>query len=137
VKPFDGKLTPKQEAALLALLDNGTIEAAYKAAGISKATMWRFMQDANFQARYRQARRQLVETAIAQLQKHATTAARVLVNIAEDTDAPASSRVAAAKTILDQSVSAIELMDLQERLEKLEELEAARTPEQSKGRFSA
>ncbi len=63
------KLTPKQEAALLALLDNSTIEAAYKAAGISKATMWRFMQDANFQARYRAARRQVVETAIAQLQQ--------------------------------------------------------------------
>ncbi len=137
MKPFDGKLTPKQEAALLALLDNGTIEAAYKAAGISKATMWRFMQDANFQARYRAARRQLVETAIGQLQKHATTAARVLVNIAVDQHAPASSRVAAAKTILEQSVSAIELMDLQERIERLEALEAARAPEQTKGRFRA
>jgi hypothetical protein len=63
-----------------------------------------------------------VETAIGQLQKHATTAARVLVNIAVDKDAPASSRVAAAKTILDQSVSAIELMDLQERIERLEDL---------------
>jgi hypothetical protein len=137
VKPSTEKLTLKQEAALLALLDNNTIEAAYKAAGISKATMWRFMQDANFQASYRASRRQLVETAIAQLQKHATTAARVLVNIAVDREAPASSRVAAAKTILDQSVSAIELMDLQERLEKLEELEAARAATETKGRFRA
>ncbi len=130
MNPSAEKLTPKQEAALLALLDNSTIEAAYKAAGISKATMWRFMQDANFQARYRASRRQLVETAIGQLQKHATTAARVLVNIAEDQRAPASSRVAAAKTILDQSVNAIELMDLQERIERLEAL----MPEQEKGK---
>jgi hypothetical protein len=79
------------------------------------------MQDANFQACYRASRRQLVETAIAQLQKHATTAARV----------------AAAKTILDQSVSAIELMDLQERIERLEELEAAHYLEQTKGRLRA
>ncbi len=137
MKPFDGKLTPKQEAALLALLDNGTIEAAYKAAGISKATMWRFMQDANFQTRYRQARRQLVETAIAQLQSDCTIAVRVLREVAEDTEAPASSRVAAAKTIIEQSVAAIELTDLQERLERLEELEAARAPETAKGRFRA
>jgi hypothetical protein len=122
MNPSAEKLTPKQETALLALLDNSTIEAAYKAAGISKATMWRFMQDANFQARYRASRRQLVETAIAQLQKHATTAARVLVNIAVDKDAPASSRVAAAKTILDQSVAAIELTDIQERLEQVERM---------------
>jgi hypothetical protein len=99
--------------------------------------MWRFMQLPEFQARYRAARRQLVETAIAQLQKYATNAARVLVEVAMDKQAPASSRVAAAKTILDQSVSAIELMDLQERLEKLEAAEAARTPEQTKARFRA
>jgi DNA-binding MurR/RpiR family transcriptional regulator len=134
MNPSTEKLTPKQETALLALLDNSTIEAAYKAAGISKATMWRFMQDANFQARYRQARRQLVETAIAQLQSDCTIAVRVLREVAEDTEAPASSRVAAAKTIIEQSVAAIELTDLQERLERLEELEAARTPEQEKGK---
>ncbi len=136
MKLFDGKLTPKQETALLALLDNNTIEAAYKAAGISKATMWRFMQDANFQARYRAARRQVVETAIAQLQQDCGIAVRVLREVAEDREAPASSRVAAARTIIEQSVSAIELMDLQERLERLEALEAARYPE-TKGRLRA
>jgi DNA-binding MurR/RpiR family transcriptional regulator len=68
MKPSDEKLTPKQEAALLALLAHGTIDAAYEAAGVSKSTMWRFLQDATFQARYRAMRRQLVESAIGQLQ---------------------------------------------------------------------
>jgi DNA-binding MurR/RpiR family transcriptional regulator len=122
MNPSAEKLTPKQEAALLALLDNNTIEAAYKAAGISKATMWRFMQDANFQTRYRAARRQVVETAIAQLQQDCGIAVRVLREVAEDREAPASSRVAAAKTILDQSVAAIELTDIQERLEQVERM---------------
>jgi DNA-binding MurR/RpiR family transcriptional regulator len=122
MKPSDGKLTAKQEAALLALLAHGTIEAAYVAAGVSKATMWRFLQQPEFQTRYRAARRQLVETAIAQLQSDCTTAARVLREVAEDKTAPASSRVSAARTILEQSVAAVELMDLQERLERLEEL---------------
>jgi len=40
--------------------------------------------------------------------------------VAEDKQAGASSRVAAAKAILDMSVNAIELMDLQERIEMLE-----------------
>ncbi len=130
------KLTPKQEQAITALLAEGTTKAAAAACGSSETTLWRWLQIPEFQARYRASRRQLVETAIGQLQKHATTAARVLVNIAVDKDAPASSRVAAAKTILDQSVSAIELMDLQERIEKLEAIEAARTPE-TKGRLRA
>ncbi len=130
MKPSDGKLTPKQEAALLALLAHGTIEAAYGAAGVSKATMWRFMQLPEFQTRYRAARRQLVETAIAQLQSDCTIAARALREVAEDKEAPASSRVAAAKAILDQSISAIELMDLQERVERLETM----LSEQEKGK---
>jgi len=130
MNPSDGKLTPKQEGALLALLSHSTIEAAYEAAGVSKATMWRFLQLPEFQARYRAARRQLVETALAQLQKDCTIASRVLREVAEDTQAPASSRVAAAKTIIEQSVSAIQLVDLAERIERLESLLA----EQEKGK---
>ncbi len=120
MKPSDGKLTAKQEAALLALLAHGTIEAAYGAAGVSKATMWRFLQLPDFQARYRAARRQVVEAAISQLQHDCTIAVHTLREVAEDKQAGASSRVAAAKAILDMSVNAIELMDLQERIEMLE-----------------
>ena len=116
------KLTPKQEAALVALLGAPTIKEACEACKLSEATLWRFLQSPTFQARYRAARRQLVETAIAQLQSDCRTAARVLREVAEDREAPASSRVAAAKTIIEQSVSAIQLTDLQERLEQVERM---------------
>ncbi len=115
------KLTPKQERALVALLDCGEIKEAAKTAGVNEATLWRWLQLSDFQSRYRAARRQLVETAIAQLQSDCTIAVRVLREVAEDKEAPASSRVAAAKTILEQSIGAIELMDLQERVERLEQ----------------
>ncbi len=121
MQPSDEKLTPKQERALLALLDCGEIKEASVVCGVSDVTLWRWLQLPAFQSRYRAARRLVVETAIAQLQSDCTKAARVLREIAEDRSAPASSRVAAAKTILDQSVSAVELMDLQERIEHLEE----------------
>jgi hypothetical protein len=126
----EDKLSAKQERALLALLDCGETKKAAGIAGVVETTLWRWLQLPGFQARYRAARRQLVETAIAQLQSDCTIAVRVLREVAEDTDAPASSRVAAAKTILEQSVSAIELMDLQERIERLEDL----LPEQEKGK---
>ena len=121
LQPSEGKLSPKQERALVALLDCGEIKQASEKAGVSDVTLWRWLQSPVFQARYRAARRQVVETAIAQLQSDCTKAARVLTEIAEDRAAPASSRVAAAKAILDQSVSAVELIDLQERIERLEE----------------
>jgi hypothetical protein len=120
MQPVEQKLTAKQERALVALLDCGETKQAAAAAGVGETTLWRWLQDAAFQSKYRMMRRQLVETAIAQLQSDCTVAARVLREVAEDKEAPASSRVAAAKAILDISVDAIELTDLQERVEMLE-----------------
>ncbi len=105
---------------LLALLSHGTVDDAYEAAGVSKSTLWRTMQLSTFQECYRAARRQLVETAISELQSTCAIAVRVLREVAEDKETPSSSRVAAAKTIIEQSIKAIELMDLQERIERLE-----------------
>jgi hypothetical protein len=115
------KLTAKQERALVALLSTGGIKEAAELCAVNESTMWRWLQLPSFQARYRAARRQVVETAIAQLQSDCSVAVRVLREVAEDAQSPASARVSAAKTIIEQSVSAVELMDLQERLEALEE----------------
>jgi hypothetical protein len=122
MKAVGEKLTPKQERALVALLDCGEIKKAAEIAEVGEVTLWRWLQAPDFQTRYRAARRQLVETAIAQLQSDCTTAARVLREEAEDRQAPASSRVAAARAIIEQSVSAVQLTDLQERLEEVERL---------------
>ena len=122
MNPLEQKLTAKQEQALIALLDCGEIKRAAETAGVTKVTLWRWLQLSAFQSRYRAARRQLVETAIAQLQSDCTVAVRVLREVAEDKQAPASSRVAAAKTIIEQSIGAIELMDLQDRVEMLEKM---------------
>jgi len=126
MQPVDEKLTPKQEHALVALLDCGEIQAASVHAGISDVTLWRWLQQPAFQTRYRAARRQLVETAIAQLQSDCTIASRVLREVAEDKEAPASSRVAAARAILEQSISAIQLTDLQAEVEEIKRLLAER-----------
>ena len=122
MKAVGEKLTPKQERALVALLDCGEIKKAAEIAEVGEVTLWRWLQAPDFQSRYRSARRSLVETAIAQLQSDCTIAARVLREVAEDREAPASSRVAAARAIIEQSVSAVQLTDLQERLEEVERL---------------
>jgi hypothetical protein len=121
MQPVAEKLTAKQERALVALLSTGGIKEAAELCAVNESTMWRWLQLPSFQARYRSARRQVVETAIAQLQSDCVIAVRVLREVAEDASAPASARVSAARTIIEQSVSAVELMDLQERLETLEQ----------------
>ncbi len=97
---------------------------------MSETSAWRWLHAEAFQTRYRAARRQLVEVAMSQLQADCGVAARVLREVAEDASVLASSRVAAAKTILELSIKAVELTELQSRVERLEELLA----EQEKGK---
>jgi hypothetical protein len=88
------------------------------------------MAEPEFRARSRAARRQVVEGAIGRLQAAATRAVDALTrNLSCGTPAV---EVGAARTILDQAVKAVELVDLAERIEALEEA-AAQAAEREKG----
>jgi tRNA U55 pseudouridine synthase TruB len=121
----DGSNTVKnQEAALAALLTCANIEIAAKKAKVGARTLYRWLaEDAAFREQYRAARREIVSHAIGQMQRNCAVAVRVLAEITEDADAPASSRVSAARAILDTSVKAVELDDLAARIEALEALQ--------------
>lgn len=116
-------LAPKHERAIAALLSEPTIELAAKKAGVSSATVYRWLKDAPFAAAYREARRQAVQQAIAHLQQISSAAVRALQDVMSDADSPASARVTAAKTILDLTFRAVELEDLTARVEALETLQ--------------
>ena len=114
-----GKRPRQEEAAIAALLSEPTIAEAAQKAGISKSTLLRWLAAPEFKARYRGARRSVVEGAIGRLQQASTQAVDALVrNLTCGTPAV---EVGAARSILDQSVKAIELVDLAERVEQLEQ----------------
>lgn len=69
---------------------------------------------------YRAARRRIVEHAIVRLQHNADRAAGVLMEVAEDKTAPASARVAAARTVLERAMHTIDQDELQARIDRLE-----------------
>ena len=116
------KLTAKQEQAIVALLEHAAVAKAAEACKDTETTLWRWLQLPAFQSRYRAARRQLVEAAIARLQSACTDAVDVLKEVAQDAAAPASARVTAARTILEQSMSAIQLTDLQAQVDDIKRL---------------
>jgi phage terminase small subunit len=118
---MDATLTRRQEAFIAALLSCPTIAHAARTAGIAEVTAGRWLKDATFQAAYRESRRQVVQQAIVQVQHATGTAVQTLVAVMQDTEAPASARVSAAKTILDTAVKAVELEDLEARITALEE----------------
>jgi len=114
------KLSRKQEAACAALLTSPTIGDAAIACGVSSATLFRWLQVPTFQARYRWCRRQIVESAIADVQAAAGDAVTTLRRNLACNNPAAENR--AAQIILDLSLKGVELIDLVERVEKLEVL---------------
>jgi transposase-like protein len=114
------KLNRKKEQAIAALLSCPTIGEAARATGISESTLLRWLQQGEFQTHYRDARREAIGQAIANLQKASSEAVKTLQDVMQDTTAPAPARVSAAKIILDGAIKAVELEDLASRVEELE-----------------
>lgn len=114
------KLTRKQDQAIAALIACPSILDAARQSGVAVETLYRWLKLETFQTAYRDARRQVVQQAIVQVQQATGEAVTTLRAIMQDGTAPASARVSAAKTVLDTAVKAVELEDLEQRLAALE-----------------
>jgi hypothetical protein len=120
------KRSRREDAAVAALLACSTIDQAAEQAGIAGSTLRGWLRDPAFQERYRAARRQVVEHAVATLQQAASDAVAALRRNLE-CGLPAS-EISAAKAILDQAFRGAELLDLAERIERLEQPDADGAP---------
>ena len=114
------KLVRKQEEATAALLTQRNIDEAARTAGIGSRTLLRWLKLPEFNAAYLQARRSAYGQATARLQQASSAAATTLFKIMVDPNAPASTRVRAAESILSHSAKAIEIEDIEARVAELE-----------------
>jgi hypothetical protein len=83
------KLSRKQEHAIASSLAAPTIAEVARQTGIGARTLLRWLKEAHFQAAYRNARRQVVEQAIAQVQRATGAAVDTLQAIMANSAAPA------------------------------------------------
>lgn len=113
-------LNQRQERFLKALLETPSLEQACKVADIAKNTGYKYLKDDTFMKEYRAIRRELMQQVTVKLQKSSEDAVHTLNEIMVDTDATPSSRVQAAKNILDIAYRSLELDDIQERVDYLE-----------------
>ena len=86
------QLSRKEEAAISALLTQGTLAEAAALAGIGEATLQRRLHRDDFQAVYRRARRETVSQAVAHLQRVSGEAVETLQSIMQDDQKPSSAR---------------------------------------------
>ena len=118
-----GDKTSRKEQVVIALLSCANVEDAAKVSGVSVTSIWRWMrEDTDFQALYRQAKKDCIDQAISRLSASCSVAVTTLVEIAVNSELAPSARVSACRAILDNSTKGIEAEVL---LQKVEELENA------------
>lgn len=113
-------MTPRKEKALQALLVCRTRREAAQMAGIGESTLRGYLQEDEFQARYRQAFGDLVESAARQAQQAINPALSTLREIMEDGDEQAQARITAARSVLEYAIKLTEQTDILEQLRELE-----------------
>jgi len=123
------KLTAKQQKALEALLSEPTVLAAAEAAGVSRTTIFRWLGDSVFADAYRALRGQMLESTLTALQSASGDAVATLKTVMNDQEAKGSERVSAARCVLEMTLRAREILEVEERLKVLEEkLNAQQAP---------
>jgi len=114
------KFGRKREEAIAALLTQRNIEEAARVTGVGAKTLLRWLKVPEFQAAYRQARRDVYSQSIARLQQGTSAAAATLLRTMIDPATPASVRVRAAEAIFNHAAKAIEIEDIEARVAELE-----------------
>jgi hypothetical protein len=111
--------TRKWEAAIAALLSEPTIEQAAGKAQVSYRTLKSWLGMPEFSQLYRDARRQIVEAALSQLQRATGEAVETLRrNLACGEPGP---EIRAAVAVLEHAVRAVETLDLAQQLAELKQ----------------
>src|SRR5450432_3598510 len=102
------KLSPKKDAAILALLTQRNVEEAARLAGISAKTLRRWKQEPEFQVAYRKANRDVVGQAVARLQQSAGAAVNTLLKVMLDIQTPVAIKGRVAEAVLAYAIKGTE-----------------------------
>ncbi len=108
-----------------ALLETNSLVDAAKSCNLSERTLCRYLQDADFAREYRNARRAVVESAIARMQNGASEAVDRLRELQHCENPAVAARC--AQIIFENSVKSLETTDILERLETLENANTKQT----------
>jgi hypothetical protein len=128
MKGHGTKFGRKKDEVLAALLSCRSIDEAARASGLATNTVLRWMQEPEFAAALRAARRAAFDQAVTRLHQASGAAVSSVLKIMLDGNGPASTRFRAAAFVLDNTSRAIELEGLEARVAELEHAaEAAQT----------
>jgi len=113
------KLTTKQLRAIPILLAAKSYEKGCKAAGISKATFYAWMQDEGFAAELNRQRNEIVEAAFGLIAQNIEKAVCTLVGLLDSRDERVTRLT--ANDCVNHFLKRWELVDLEQRIQRIEE----------------
>lgn len=111
-------LTPRQDAAIAALLETGKVVDAARRVKVHERTLRTWLDDPAFLAAYRRARGEVMAHSLGALQQATSEAVKTLRSAMKGRGKALA--VSAARTVLEHAVRAAELVDHAERIEALE-----------------
>lgn len=118
----NGKLTYKQRKAIAALLSEPTVQRAAEKAGVGERTLHRWLdENLRFQEGLTLAESRAIDKATRRLVILQDEAIQTIEEIMTDDNAPASTRLRAATSVLDYLLKLRELRNVEQRLAALEE----------------
>ena len=106
--------TARDDKIIVALLSCGTIAGAARAAGVSKATVYKRLKEPEFLEAYNYAKADATREAYIEISNHLADAVRVIVSIMNDTTQRASTRLHAAGLILNGAGKTTERLNAEE-----------------------
>jgi hypothetical protein len=130
-----GKQRKKAEDLLLmALACGATVENAARQCGLSERTVYRRLDEPEFQRRLQQIKADMVQRTAAMLTAAGLESVKTLLELQRAAHPPAV-RLGAARAVLDSGIKVREVADLEERLAALEE--QASQSNATRSRYSA
>ncbi len=119
-----------EDPLLLALACGATVEAAARQCGLSDRTVYRRLQDPEFQKKLENVRADMIQRSAGMLTAAAGEAVRTLLALQKDS-IPAAVRLGAARAVLEVGMKLRQMVELEQRLAELEEMVAAHDVSQS------
>jgi hypothetical protein len=105
------------------------MEDAARSIDVDPSTLRRWMRIPEFDAAYRQARRDAMAQCIARLQQNSGAATTTMLKIMVDPASPPACRLNAAHRVIEFGLHGIEVEDMQARVSTLERKEDRQIPE--------
>ena len=108
------------QALLVTLACGATVESAAHNAGVSQATVYRRLQDPEFQKRVQQIRSDMVQRTAGMLTAASMEAVKTLLEL-QKTPVPAAVRLGAARSVIELGTKLRETAEFEGRLAALEQ----------------